>query len=155
MCEKCKVDERCSITLTPLSIHGRGKKIVGGNEDLESFVFRGFENPLHVLDSIVLPDTITMQTSPSSRRTGKRFSITRAPAYGLVFVQSGPDPNPTAPAMVEGARSVGMPTFDSNNGAMMEGDGGASILDLCVRSSGAIDCCTMISGKQRDGCWTP
>ena len=52
---------------------------------------------------------------------------------GLVFVQSAPDPNPIAPAMVEGARSVGMPTFDSNNGLLMEGEGGASILDLRVR----------------------
>jgi len=52
---------------------------------------------------------------------------------GLVFVQSAPDPNPIAPAMVEAARSVGMPSFDSNNGRLMEGDGGASILDLRVR----------------------
>jgi choline dehydrogenase len=52
---------------------------------------------------------------------------------GLVFVQSAPDPNPIAPAMVEGARSIGMPTFDSNNGRLMEGDGGASICDLRVR----------------------
>jgi choline dehydrogenase len=52
---------------------------------------------------------------------------------GLAFVQSAPDPNPIAPAMVEGARSVGMPTFESNNGLLMEGDGGASILDLRVR----------------------
>jgi len=48
-------------------------------------------------------------------------------------VQSAPDPNPIAPAMVEGARSIGMPTFDSNNGRLMEGDGGASIIDLRVR----------------------
>src|SRR5262245_49336102 len=52
---------------------------------------------------------------------------------GLAFVQSAPDPNPIAPAMVEGARSVGLPTFDSNNGALMERDGGASIFDLLVR----------------------
>jgi len=52
---------------------------------------------------------------------------------GPVFVQPAPDPNPIAPAMVEGARSFGIPTFDSNNGRMMEGDGGASILDLRVR----------------------
>jgi choline dehydrogenase len=52
---------------------------------------------------------------------------------GLVFVQSAPDPNPIAPAMLEGARSIGMPTFDSNNGRLMERDGGASILDLRVR----------------------
>src|ERR1700747_537591 len=52
---------------------------------------------------------------------------------GLVFVQSAPDPNPIAPAMVEGARSIGMPTFDSNNGRLMEGGGGASIIDVRVR----------------------
>ena len=52
---------------------------------------------------------------------------------GPVFVQPAPDPNPIAPAMVEGARSFGIPTFESNNGRMMEGDGGASILDLRVR----------------------
>jgi choline dehydrogenase len=52
---------------------------------------------------------------------------------GLVFVQPAPDPNPIAPAMVEGARSIGIPAFDSNNGYLMEGDGGASITDLRVR----------------------
>ena len=58
---------------------------------------------------------------------------TRRGTGGLVFVQSAPDPNPIAPAMVEGARSIAMPTFDSNNGRMMEGDGGASIIDVNVR----------------------
>jgi choline dehydrogenase len=51
---------------------------------------------------------------------------------GLVFVHSAPDPNPIAPAMVEGAHSIGIPTFDSNNGRLMEGDGGASIVDQLV-----------------------
>jgi choline dehydrogenase len=35
--------------------------------------------------------------------------------------------------MVEGARSVGIPSFQSHNGVMMEGEGGASIMDLRVR----------------------
>jgi choline dehydrogenase-like flavoprotein len=52
---------------------------------------------------------------------------------GPVFVQPAPDPNPIAPAMLEGARSVGIPIFESNNGRMMEGEGGASILDMIVR----------------------
>ena len=52
---------------------------------------------------------------------------------GPVFVQPAPDPNPIAPAMVESARSVGIPTFENHNGRMMEGDGGASIIDLIVR----------------------
>jgi choline dehydrogenase len=35
--------------------------------------------------------------------------------------------------MLEGARSVGIPTFQSQNGLMMEGKGGASIMDVRVR----------------------
>ena len=52
---------------------------------------------------------------------------------GPVFVQPAPEPSPVAPAMLESARSVGIPTFQSQNGQMMEGDGGASIMDLRVR----------------------
>jgi choline dehydrogenase len=52
---------------------------------------------------------------------------------GPVFVQPAPNPNPIAPAMVEAARSEGIPAFENHNGRMMEGDGGASILDLIVR----------------------
>jgi choline dehydrogenase-like flavoprotein len=52
---------------------------------------------------------------------------------GPIFVQPAPDPNPIAPAMVEAARSVGIPGFDSHNGRAMEGAGGASIIELIVR----------------------
>src|SRR5215469_10542495 len=38
---------------------------------------------------------------------------------GLVFVQPAPDPNAIAPAMVDGARSVGIPSFDNHTGRMM------------------------------------
>jgi choline dehydrogenase len=53
---------------------------------------------------------------------------------GPVFVEPAPNPNPVAPAMVEGARSVGIPTFENPNGRMMEGAGGASITDVNVRN---------------------
>lgn len=36
--------------------------------------------------------------------------------------------------MVEGAHSVGIPTFENQNGRLMESDGGASIIDLLVRN---------------------
>jgi choline dehydrogenase-like flavoprotein len=52
---------------------------------------------------------------------------------GPVFVQPAPDPNPVALAMLEGARSIGIPTFETQNGSMMEGCGGASIHDMQVR----------------------
>jgi choline dehydrogenase len=52
---------------------------------------------------------------------------------GPVYVQPAPDPNPIAPAALEGARSVGIPTFENQNGRMMEGAGGASIMDVLAR----------------------
>jgi choline dehydrogenase len=58
---------------------------------------------------------------------------TRRRTGGLVFVQSPPDPNPIAPAMVEGARSIGMPIFDSNNGRLMEDGAGPHVMDVRVR----------------------
>jgi choline dehydrogenase len=60
------------------------------------------------------------------------------PAYrgtgGPVFVQPAPDPNPIAPALLEGARSVGIPSFENPNGRMMEGDGGSAITDIRSRN---------------------
>ncbi len=49
---------------------------------------------------------------------------------GPVFVQPAPDPSPVALAMLEGTRSVGIPTFENQNGRMMEGAGGCSLLDF-------------------------
>jgi choline dehydrogenase len=53
---------------------------------------------------------------------------------GPVFVAPSDNPNPLAPATVEAARSVGIPTFENPNGRMMEADGGASIQDIRVRN---------------------
>ena len=52
---------------------------------------------------------------------------------GLVFVQPAPEPNPIAPAMLEAARSVGIPTFADQNGHMMEGDGGCAIANVRIK----------------------
>jgi choline dehydrogenase len=57
----------------------------------------------------------------------------RRGAGGEVYVQSAVDPKPVATALLEAARSLGIPTFDSPNGAMMEGDGGAAINDVRIR----------------------
>jgi choline dehydrogenase-like flavoprotein len=52
---------------------------------------------------------------------------------GPVFVQPVPDPSPVALAMLEGTRSIGIPTFESQNGRLMESVGGSSILDVRFR----------------------
>ncbi len=64
------------------------------------------------------------QGAPDPRRRGEG---------GPVHVQPAVNPQPIASAMVEAAKSLGLPTFDSPNGAMMEGRGGAAINDLIVR----------------------
>jgi choline dehydrogenase len=53
---------------------------------------------------------------------------------GPVHVEPATDPNPIAHAVLDAARSVGIPTFANQNGRMMEGNGGASIIDLRVRN---------------------
>jgi len=57
---------------------------------------------------------------------------TRRGQRGPMYVQSSPEPHPFTLALLEAARSVGLPTFDSPNGRMMESDGGGAIVDEIV-----------------------
>jgi choline dehydrogenase len=52
---------------------------------------------------------------------------------GLLFVQPAPEPHPLTAAMLDAFAAAGVPTFDDQNGVMMEGDGGAAISNVCVR----------------------
>jgi len=52
---------------------------------------------------------------------------------GLLFINSGIGSGPIVPAMFEGTRSVGIPTFDSINGRMMEGPGACSLIEFRMR----------------------
>jgi choline dehydrogenase len=52
---------------------------------------------------------------------------------GPVYVQPAPLSNPIFPAILEGARSAGIPTFENPNGRMQEGQGGCSIQDIRSR----------------------
>lgn len=53
---------------------------------------------------------------------------------GPALVAPPPEPNLLAAAIVEGALSVGIPSYESNNSAMMVADGGASLIDLRLRN---------------------
>ena len=64
------------------------------------------------------------QGTPDPLRRGKG---------GPVHVEPARDPNPIAPAMLEAAWSLGIPTFDDQNGEMMEADGGAAITNVRIR----------------------
>jgi choline dehydrogenase len=50
-----------------------------------------------------------------------------------MVVAPAPTPHPLVAALLDGARSVGIPTFESPNGRMMEGQGGAASRDMIVR----------------------
>jgi choline dehydrogenase len=52
---------------------------------------------------------------------------------GPVFVQPPQDPGPLGAATLEAAKSVGIPVFESQDGLMMEGDGGAARMDLIIK----------------------
>ena len=54
---------------------------------------------------------------------------------GPIFVQPAPNVHPLAVATVDGARAVGIPTYQSPNGRMMEEKRGAAITDLRWRDS--------------------
>ncbi len=51
---------------------------------------------------------------------------------GPLFVQPTQAPNPVAPAMLEAARSLGSPTFENQNGRLMESEGGGTITDVRI-----------------------
>ncbi|WP_207480930.1 GMC family oxidoreductase [Arenibaculum pallidiluteum] len=65
------------------------------------------------------------QGRPDPRRRG---------TGGPLYVQPVPDPGPAAVAMVDAAREIGIPTFASANGEMMEGDGGCAFEDVLIRN---------------------
>jgi len=52
---------------------------------------------------------------------------------GLFHSQIANDPNPVAPAMVRAAKSIGIPSFDDINGAMMEGPGGCGLAQHTIK----------------------
>lgn len=54
---------------------------------------------------------------------------------GPVHIESASNPKPVALAMIEAAHSLGIPTFDSQNGEMMEGRGGAAISELIIKEN--------------------
>jgi choline dehydrogenase-like flavoprotein len=54
-------------------------------------------------------------------------------AGGQIFVAPAPGVHPLAVATVDAARAVGIPTYQSPNGRLMEDKRGAAITDLCWR----------------------
>jgi choline dehydrogenase len=114
-------------------------KVLGGGSSINVMAWaRGHKNDWDFFAQEANDPAWSYESVLNIYRRIEDWNGTPDPQYrgtgGPVFVQPAPDPNPIAPAMVEGARSAGIPTFESNNGRMMESAGGASILDVRIRN---------------------
>lgn len=114
-------------------------KVLGGGSSINAMIWaRGHKSDWDFYASEAGDPAWSYESVLSIYRRIEDWRGTPDPQYrgtgGPVFVQPTPDPNPIAPAMLKGAHSVGTPTFESNNGRMMEADGGASILDVRGRN---------------------
>jgi choline dehydrogenase len=113
-------------------------KVLGGGSSINAMMWaRGHKNDWDFFAAAAGDKAWSYESVLKIYRRIEDWHGAPDPAYrgtgGPVFVQPPPDPNPIAPAMVEGARSVGIPSFENPNGRMMEGEGGASHTDVRVR----------------------
>jgi choline dehydrogenase len=117
--------------------YGMGKVLGGGSSINVMMWSRGHKNDWDFFASEAGDDAWSYESVLNIYRRIEDWHGAPDPDYrgtgGPVYVQLAPDPNPVALAALEGARSVGIPTFENQNGRMMEGEGGASIFDLRVR----------------------
>ena len=120
------------------SIRSNMGKVLGGGSSINAMVWsRGHKNDWDCFAAETGDAAWNYQSVLNLYRRVEDWHGAPDPEYrgagGPVFVQPARDPNPVGPAMIEAARSVGIPSFESPNGRMMEGQGGASLFDLLVR----------------------
>ena len=113
-------------------------KVLGGGSSINVMVWaRGHKNDWDFFASEAGDPAWNYDSVLNIYRRIEEWHGSPDPMYrgtgGPIFVVPAPEPNPVAPATVEAARSVGIPTFENPNGRMMEGKGGASICDMLVR----------------------
>jgi choline dehydrogenase-like flavoprotein len=114
-------------------------KVLGGGSSINVMVWaRGHKNDWDFFASEAGDNAWSYESVLNIYRRIEDWHGAPDPDYrgtgGPVYVEPAPDPNPIAPAGLEGARSVGIPTFENQNGRMMEGDGGAAIIDVRARN---------------------
>ena len=113
-------------------------KVLGGGSSINLMVWaRGHKNDWDFFASEAQDKAWSYESVLNIYRRIEDWHGAPDPDYrgtgGPVYVEPAPDPNPLAPATVQGARSVGIPTFENQNGRMMEGGGGAAITDVRAR----------------------
>jgi choline dehydrogenase len=114
-------------------------KVLGGGSSINGMMWsRGHKNDWDYVASEARDRAWSYESVLSIYRSIEDWHGSPDPDYrgtgGLVYVEPAPDPNPIAPAALQSACSLGIATFENPNGQMMEGDGGASIVDLRARN---------------------
>ena len=120
------------------SIHQAMGRALGGGTSINGMVWsRGHKNDFehwareagdadwgynHVLDIYKRIEDWHGKPDPDRRGSG-----------GNVFVQPPPNPSPLAPAFLKGLESLGIPTFDDQNGLLQEAEQGAALTNLRIR----------------------
>src|SRR5499425_104816 len=113
-------------------------KVLGGGSSIDAMVWaRGHKSDWDFFASETGDPAWGYESVLDSYRHIEDWQGAPDPRYrgsgGPVFVQPLQDPNPAAPALFEGIRSVGIPIFENQNGRLMEADGGASVPDMHIR----------------------
>src|ERR1700761_1565848 len=113
-------------------------KVLGGGSSINVMAWaRGHKNDWDFFASEARDKAWSYQSVLNIYRRIEDWHGAPDPDYrgtgGPVYVQPAPDPNPVALAGLAGARSAGIATFENQNGRMMEGAGGAAILDIIAR----------------------
>ena len=125
------------------SVNGRAMimpmgKVVGGGSSINVLVWaRGHKNDYDFwadaagddawnYDSVlgIFRRIEDWQGAPDELRRGKG---------GRIWITTPDDVNPIAPAMLDACESVGIPKYEDQNGAMMEGEGGVAIANVRIR----------------------
>jgi choline dehydrogenase len=114
-------------------------KVLGGGSSINGMMWsRGHENDWDDIASEAGDKAWSYESVLNIYRSIEDWHGSPDPDYrgagGPVYIEPAPNPNPIAPAALQGAGSVGIPTFENPNGQMMEGGGGASIVDLRARN---------------------
>ncbi|MDT5152954.1 MAG: choline dehydrogenase [Mycobacterium sp.] len=114
-------------------------KVLGGGSSINGMMWsRGHQNDWDYIASEAGDKAWSYESVLNIYRSIEDWHGSPGPDYrgtgGPVYIEPAPNPNPIAPAAIQGARSVGIPTFENSNGQMMEGERCASIVDLRARN---------------------
>jgi choline dehydrogenase len=114
-------------------------KVLGGGSSINALAWaRGHRSDWDYFAEQAGDSTWNWQSVLKLYRDLEDWQGTPDPDYrgtgGLLYVKQEIGTGPIVPAMFEGTRSVGIPTFDSINGPMMEGPGGCSLTEFRMRN---------------------